>query len=226
MRIVLGFAAAALCAADAAGSGIAVGVEDRIGIDIHQLSDDARLDRLRDSGLGWVRVDFDWWTFNPAPGVFDFSALDVAVEKATARGLKIYPSIGYTPAWATSGPVRTGVPNDVSDWTTAVTTAVTRYRDEIQYWGIWNEPNTTAFWTGTRQQFIDSVFKPAADAIHAANPNARVLGPELAHFYSSGRTYYNWLEDIWGRPETGSTSSRTIPTRGRCPGRTARSRTS
>ena len=168
-------------------------VQDRIGIDIHQLTDDAGLDLIRDSGMGWVRVDFDWWTFNPAPGVFDFSTLDHVVAKATARGLKIYPSIGYTPTWATSGEFRTGVPDHVGDWTRAVTTAVTRYRDDIWHWGIWNEPNTTSFWTGTRQQFIDVIVQPAADAIHAADPDALVVGPELAHFVSSKGVFYEWL---------------------------------
>ncbi len=185
--------AAIICAT---GADAADPVGDRIGIDIHQLTDDSRLDLIRDSGMGWVRVDFDWWSFNPAPGVFDFSTLDEVVAKATARGLKIYPSIGYTPQWATGGDVRTGVPDNVTDWTTAVTAAVTRYQSEIQHWGIWNEPNTTSFWMGTRQEFIDIVVKPGADAIHAANPNAKVLGPELAHFYSSGRQYYDWMADI------------------------------
>ncbi len=171
-------------------------IENRIGIDIHVLRDDARLDLVRDSGMGWVRADFDWWSFNPAPGVFDFSTLDAVVSKATARGLKIFPSIGYTPTWATSGDFRTGVPDNVGDWTTAVTTVVNRYRNDIQHWGIWNEPNTTGFWTGTRQQFIDVIVKPAADAIHAADPNALVVGPELAHFVSAGRVFYEWLDDI------------------------------
>jgi len=51
-----------------------------------------------------------------------------------------------------------------------------RYAGTIQAWGLWNEPNLTQFWSGTRQQFIDVVLKPGADAIHAANPSALVAG--------------------------------------------------
>ena len=152
--------------------------------------------QIADSGMGWVRVDFDWYGFEPAKGQFDWTVLDAVVASARANGLKIFPSIGYTPSWATDGEERTGVPGNSSDWTDAVTAAVTRYRNDIQHWGIWNEPNTTSFWKGTRQQFIDVILRPGADAIRAANPNAKVLGPELAHFFSTGRTWYLWMKDI------------------------------
>ena len=171
-------------------------VGDRIGIDIHVDSDGNKLDLIAASGMGWVRVDFDWWAFEPAKGSFNWSVHDEVVTQARARGLNIFASIGYTPAWATDGDIRTGVPRNVSDWTSAVTAAVNRYGNDILHWGIWNEPNATSFWTGSRQDFIDVIFNPGADAIHAANPNAKVLGPELAHFVSTGRTWYVWMEDI------------------------------
>ncbi len=171
-------------------------ISDRIGIDIHLDSNGAMLDQVREAGIGWVRIDVNWMSFEPSKGNFDWSELDAVVAQARSRGLKIYPSIGYTPAWATDGPVQTGVPRNSSDWTSAVTAAVNRYKGNIQYWGIWNEPNTGSFWTGTRQQFIDTIVKPGADAIHAADPNAKVLAPELATFFSSGRVWYQWMADI------------------------------
>ena len=178
-------------------------IGDRIGIDIHDGTvfgtvgkNRALLDRISDAGIGWVRLDFDWWRFEPAKGSFDWTVHDEVVTQARARGLNIFASIGYTPAWATDAEVRTGVPRNVNDWTSAVSAAVRRYKDDIQHWGIWNEPNTTAFWKGNRQEFIDVIVKPGADAIRAWNPNAKVLGPELAHFFSTGRTWYLWMEDI------------------------------
>jgi hypothetical protein len=171
-------------------------ISDRIGIDVHVDSNGAMLDKVRDAGIGWVRVDFDWYQFEPSKGNFNWSTLDAVVAQARSRGLKIYPSIGYTPVWATDGDVRTGVPRNANDWSSAVSAAVGRYKNDIHYWGIWNEPNTTSFWTGTRQQFIDTIVKPGADAIHAADPSAKVLGPELATFFSSGRVWYRWMEDM------------------------------
>ena len=170
-------------------------ISDRIGVDVH-LDTNERMALIADSGMGWMRADFDWYGFEPAKGQFDWTMLDAVVDRARTNGLNIFPSIGYTPSWATDGPERTGVPRNASDWTDAVTAAVTRYQDDIEYWGIWNEPNTTSFWTASRQEFIDVIVKPGADAIHAANPNAKVLGPELAHFFSSERLWYRWLQDI------------------------------
>ena len=171
-------------------------IGDRIGIDIHQHSDGGMLDLVAGSGMGWVRVDFGWSSFEPAKGNFNWTVLDEVVTQARARGLNIYATIGGTPAWATDGNIGDGVPRNVSDWTSAVTAAVNRYGNDIQHWGIWNEPNAGSFWTGSRQEFIDVIVKPGADAIHAANPNAKVLGPELAYFVSTGRTWYVWMEDI------------------------------
>ena len=63
----------------------------------------------------------------------------------------------------------------------------------IDYWGLYNEPDFTSNWTGTRGQYIDQIIKPGADAIHASSPSAKVVGPELSHLGS--HQWYYWLKD-------------------------------
>jgi hypothetical protein len=100
------------------------------------------------------------------------------------------------PAWATDGLPYSGIPRNVADWTDFCTRSVQRYKTSIRAWGFWNEPNLSGSWSGTRQQFIDIILKPGADAVHAANPDTIVAGPDLAHLESGGALWYSWLADI------------------------------
>ncbi|HXN57782.1 MAG TPA: NBR1-Ig-like domain-containing protein, partial [Candidatus Angelobacter sp.] len=115
------------------------------------------------------------------------------VAAAQARNIRILATILYTPPWATTGPTWTGIP-DTAAWMDFCSNAARRYQGAIDYWGVWNEPNSSEFWSGTRQQYIDLLLKPAADAIHAANPNAQVGGPALAHVTSAD--WFDWLDDV------------------------------
>src|ERR1700674_622838 len=128
-----------------------------------------------------------------APGVFDWSVYDALASAAMSRGLNVYATLAYTPAWATHGPPTTGVPDDPATWADFCARAAQRYASSIQYWGLWNEPNLSRFWSGTRQQYINDILIPGADAIHGASAAAKVGGPELAHVSSS--QWYYWLRD-------------------------------
>lgn len=166
------------------------------GVDIHsptgaELKLD--LDRIQAAGIGWVHVAVIWPYVEGQPGVLDWSAYDEIVAAAEARHLEILATILYTPSWATKDPTWTGVP-DVTAWSNFCRLAAARYKGSIRYWGLWNEPNLTEFWTGSRQQYIDGLLIPGADAIHAGNPNAKVGGPGLAHLSSA--KWYDWLTDV------------------------------
>jgi len=173
-------------------------VSDRLGIDVHEPQGaylQAAFDDVDESGMGWVRIDLRWNVVQPQAGVFDWSRYDAIASAAAQRGLKVYASVDSTPAWATSGSEGIGVPSDPQTFYNFVHAAVTRYASTIQHWGMWNEPNLDGFWQGTRQQYIDVILKNGADAAHAANPNAKVGGPELAHLTSGDQDWYYWLQD-------------------------------
>ena len=153
----------------------------------------AKLDRVRAAGIGWIRVDFLWPAIEAEPGVFDWSAYDEIAAAASARHLGVLATVLFTPDWATSAPSWTGVP-DVAAWTDFCRRAAERYRGKIDHWEIWNEPNLSEFWAGSRQQYIDVLLKPGSDALHAGNPDAQVGGPALAHLVSAD--WFDWLSDV------------------------------
>lgn len=154
---------------------------------------DRLLDEVQACGLGWIRIDFVWAWAEPAQDSFNWSIYDQLAAKARSRGLHIFATISHTPAWATNGVEGTGVPRNAADFYDICFRAADRYRDSIRHWGMWNEPNLSQFWAGTRSQYIELILKNGADAVHAASPGAKVCGPELAHL-SSG-SWDTWLTD-------------------------------
>jgi Ig-like domain from next to BRCA1 gene/Glycosyl hydrolases family 39 len=151
------------------------------------------LDRVRQAGIGWVRIDFVWAYVETSRGVFDWSVYDALTAAADSRGIEIYATLAYTPAWATQGPPITGVPDDPATWADFCGRAAKRYAGSIHHWGLWNEPNLAQFWSGSLPQYIYQILIPGADAIHAASPTARVGGPELSHLANS--QWFYWLHD-------------------------------
>lgn len=154
------------------------------------------LDQVAAAGIGWVRVDLVWAAVEPEPGVEQWRVYDDLVAEARARDLEVLAIVAYTPAWATDGPPLSGVPRQVGDWADFCFRAASRYRDGIRHWEIWNEPNLERFWVGGRAAYIEQILEPAARAIRAANPEARIGGPALAHHVADGRDWHGWLREV------------------------------
>ncbi|MDP1824238.1 MAG: hypothetical protein Q8L48_13375 [Archangium sp.] len=150
-------------------------------------------------GASGVRMDFNWFQFQPEAARWDWTAFDQAVDAARANNLSIYATVAYTPQWASSVPgcVENGptdatrcenkLPADPATWAAAVSAVVTRYRGRVDCWGIWNEPNLGTFFQGSMDQYVNTIFLPAAAAIRAADPTAKICGPELSGLTQSSQ---------------------------------------
>ncbi|MBM4353811.1 MAG: hypothetical protein FJ109_08440 [Deltaproteobacteria bacterium] len=174
-----------------AGSGtVAAAPCSPYGINGH-IPSSADLKLIKSAGFDWVRMDFNWFQIEPSKGNFQWGFLDAVVNEAHSLGLNIFPTLSYTPKWASANPNCT--PNapgktgcntqtfaNVGDWTNFVTKVVSRYKDKIKYWGMWNEPNLEHFYIGSEDDYIQQILIPGAKAAKAADPSCFILGPELA----------------------------------------------
>jgi len=151
------------------------------------------LDVVQEAGIEWIRVDFLWSVVEKQKGVCDWSIYDRLFAGAEARSLEIYAIIHDTPAWATDDEPGRGVPRDLWDFSEFCYRAAARYRGRVRVWSLWNEPNLGRFWQGGRTEYIYSILLPGAHAIHRADPDALVAGPDLAHLSSAH--WKNWLRD-------------------------------
>lgn len=161
------------------------------GIAVH-IPNVTQLDLVTDLGAGWIRIDFIWAFVEPEQDLFDWARYDRLVADSEERNLRIFATISGTPTWATLGAEGSGVPSQVADWSDICYRAAARYRGRVEAWGMWNEPNLGHFWEGTLHQYRVRILQIGADAVHAADSQALVAGPELAHLNSA-----NW--DGWLR---------------------------
>jgi hypothetical protein len=178
MRSIVWLLAAACCIlASAAGLAWAADPALPYGINAH-LPSSAQLDRVVEAGIAWIRVDFNWFMLEPARGVYDWTTTDAVVREAQARGLNVYATLAYTPGWANGGQGVNAPPLNADDWYNFVYETVSRYRHHVHHWGMWNEPNVNAFWSGSVTQYLQMILEVGARAVRDVQ-GGLVCGPEL-----------------------------------------------
>jgi hypothetical protein len=119
----------------------------------------------------------------PKRGVFVWKDADAEVDRwAGKEGMNLLPIFGYTPKWASSGPngENSYPPKDLHDWSDFVFRMVSRYKDRVKAWEVWNEPNI-AFWTGSIEEYAD-LMKSACVAAKKADPGCKILLGGVAGF--------------------------------------------
>ena len=140
------------------------------------------------SGVKSVRIGSNWGSLTPsAPGpngpfltnTTALAQLDSIVNIFTANGVTIDFVLGYTATWASSQPVPQSTsyyykPVNWSDWSNFVTAVTNRYKGQITHWEVWNEEDLAGNWYNTVADYY-ILLKTAALAIHATDPNNRVL---------------------------------------------------
>src|SRR5258707_15272401 len=96
--------------------GAAILVCASLGVNVHLPPNDT-LDLVQHLGVDWVRIDFNWIQAEPAQGMYDWAPFDAVIDAAHSRGLHVFASIGYGPAWASVSHDRAsdGPNNDVPD---------------------------------------------------------------------------------------------------------------
>ncbi len=139
-------------------------------------------DKMSELGAGILRMPFGWDVIEGGcKGCFDWRATDVWRDQARRTRRSIYGSLGYTPRWANGGRAFNYPPSNYQDWYDFVYAVAARYKDDIFLWGIWNEPNLDEYLHNGDLQGYQALVTTASAAIRAANPRARVLGPEVSH---------------------------------------------
>jgi hypothetical protein len=166
----------------------------RLGLNLHVPSNPILDDVAQSLGLGWIRVDFDWFRIQPDRATFLWQDLDRVIAQAAFLGLEVLATLAYTPAWASSNPASPKIsdpPASTDFWTGFVGQAVQRFQGRVAYWQFWNEPNITDFWTGSMVQYRTQILQPGAAAARAVSPTVQVVAPALANL----RNWRDWFRE-------------------------------
>ncbi|HQR78586.1 MAG TPA: hypothetical protein PLT68_00035 [Actinomycetota bacterium] len=132
--------------------------------------------RLWDSGVRWDQIE-------TSRDVYEWSALDTAVDNARAAGATdILYVLGSTPRWAARnpgapglyGPGTTSLPADPEDYLDFTREVARRYQGRITGYQIWNEANTRSFYEGDWTA-LARLTRRAYDAVKITDPAAYVV---------------------------------------------------
>jgi hypothetical protein len=138
-------------------------------------------DKMVELGAGVIRVPFGWDLIEPnCKGCFEWKTTDGWRDEAKRTGRTIFASLAYAPAWANGGHPYNYPPLSYQDWYDFVYATVSRYKNDITLWGVWNEPNLDVYLHGTSIDVYTNLAVTARSAIRAANPDAVVIGPSVS----------------------------------------------
>ena len=185
---------AMVCLASSSARGQVGALDSPYGLCVHTpmySSEQDMIDTMMDAGVDWIRIDFNWQWVEPSQNSFSWWYLDSIANyvKTRDRPLHVLANLQAPPPWAVK-PGEHPMLNNTADLTDILTRAVQRYQGVIDYWGLYNEPDCAG--NLTRDEYINQIFIPGADAIHAASPIAKVVGPELSHLTHPDMTDHEW----------------------------------
>jgi hypothetical protein len=140
------------------------------------------LELLKTNNIHVLRISFSWLDMEPAPGKYDWSFWDDFVRMATDEyGVRLIPYVCYTPQWSssTNEDFWQQPPADNARFAGFMKQLVTRYKDRIHSWEIWNEPDNSYYWRGSVEQYA-ALLEAGARAVRQADPKATIVMGGLA----------------------------------------------
>lgn len=137
-------------------------------------------------GIKRLRFQGGWAKTEKEPGVYDWQWLDHIIEDAVGRSLTPWIQTGYgNPIYPGAGGENLGAGMPLSEeglaaYETWVAAMVTRYRDKVMDWEVWNEPNFGDNTVNTPEISADFNLR-TAEIIKGIQPEARISALALGH---------------------------------------------
>ncbi len=189
------------------------GLSDRIGAVDNINYRDKRgsfpeLALAKNAGIGWIRTGIPWSEVEPRQGQFEWQVPDAFVAQARSQGLQLLIILNSSPRWIST---RSGIrghlapPKDYSLWGNYVYQTVSRYKRDVHYWEIWNEPDLVGSWPGTPGEYAQ-LLAVAYQSVKRADPSAQVLFAGLA-LNDSPRENPRFFQEVLADPSYPGTRS-------------------
>ncbi|MGD0274333.1 MAG: hypothetical protein ABSB96_11475 [Gaiellaceae bacterium] len=169
------------------------------------------LDAAASANARWIREDISWPAVEPIRGRQDWSVYDDLFLGAAQRGIHILPIIDEIPTWASGSTNTWTMPADPTAFATFTGQVTARYgpggtfwrdhSDYVQYaptyFEIWNEPWYPSFSDPVDPARYARLFKAAAIAGRAANPEARVIIAAEWQYHAANGSWRKWVDDMY-----------------------------
>jgi len=177
-------------------------------------------ERMRAGGVGTVRVVLQWSAIERTKGTYDWTGSDQLLSQLALTGLERLVTVFGTPA--AYAPAAIDAPTDDQEtlgaWDEFLAAAVARYGSDgdfwagfadanpdsapqpIREWEIWNEPNSSTFWSPTPDpDAYADLLKRSAKVLNEADPAARVMSAGMFATPQSDRAIdsYDFLTSMF-----------------------------
>jgi GH35 family endo-1,4-beta-xylanase len=139
--IVSALAFVVLAAPAAASSRVAYGVQDDAWLAAGSGDLSSRFAELQRLGTDVYRFTLRWDQVEKRDNVYDWTWSDSVIRGLRAHGIAPVVTIWGTPGWANGGQSPSHAPRSASALGAFAGAAAARYRGQVGYWVIWNEPN-------------------------------------------------------------------------------------
>ncbi|MBC8154480.1 MAG: hypothetical protein H7Z72_16370 [Bacteroidetes bacterium] len=129
-------------------------------------------------GAKRIRLQGGWSKCEKVKGEYNFAWLDAVIPDAASRGVSPWVELSYgNPIYEGGGEAKLAghiptSPEALAAWDNWVRAMVTRYKDQVPEWEIWNEPDLNKDHTGTE---IGQFYIRTARLVKAIQPNARLI---------------------------------------------------
>lgn len=137
-------------------------------------------------GAKGLRLQAGWAKCEKKPGVYDWSWLDPVIDGAVAQGVRPWLELSYGNTIYNGGGdtgLGGGFPSSaeaLTAWDNWVRAIVTRYKDRVREWEVWNEPDLNSKGTAPAPAYVDLYIRTAT-IIREVQPNAKLWALALAH---------------------------------------------
>jgi hypothetical protein len=137
-------------------------------------------------GAKWARLQTGWSRCETKEGVYDFAWLDEVVNNVIAAGVKPWFNVGYgNKLYSPDAPHESAVgqvplydgERGVNAWKSFLRELAGHFRERVEHWEIWNEPNISCFWHPKHKSSpieYTKLVSLSAEAIGAKHPKAQI----------------------------------------------------
>ena len=152
------------------------------------------------AGAKIIRNSVGWGEIQPKKDVWNYAMFDELVTRYRNSGMELQGGFGLCAGWgkAADARLRNGKPDplnngrsmpDLDAWTFYVRKTVARYRDQIRYWEVWNEPDLPHFANFGVEDYL-RLHAATFRAVREASPSARVMNGGFAGLGSDAQIRY------------------------------------
>ncbi len=161
-------------------------------VDLDECKDENVARLISEAGIKWVRQQIRWDYIEPRQGEFQWEAFDAAIENEYKHGLNAFGQFH----WKNWCDPTTGDDEALRHWANFVGLAVTRYKDKIKYWEVWNEEDFEGFWKPTSPENYVKLLKATYLAAKKADPGCKIILGGLMG-WGGTHTYFPFLDEVY-----------------------------